>query len=297
MNPKYKIIMLSATIADNPKGFHIFGYMLEFYKTLRSGHHWLRQMAAEDLASIESNNKNSAISKQIYPLHGSRMQVSELGDMFPLNQVNCECYSIKKAKRDIVNQAFGVIEKNDIYLKSNLNPDQKKHILSEITKARQLIELEKLCIFKELASEYIQNGFAVGIFLNFTESILSLAKDLKTTCILSSTVTSDQFQENIKLFQDNESDIIICSNSSAEGYSLHDLHGKPRVSLVSASFSSKQLIQILGRMARAGGQTPTLQRIIYCGSTCEEIICNRVKVKLEFLSTLNDNDLVKIDNL
>jgi hypothetical protein len=81
-----------------------------------------------------------------------------------------------------------------------------------------------------------------------------------------------------------------------EGISLHDLYGIPRVSLISPPWSSTQLIQNIGRISRAGAKTPALQRLIYCAKTCEEVICNRLKEKLKFLSKINDNDLVDIKN-
>lgn len=80
----------------------------------------------------------------------------------------------------------------------------------------------------------------------------------------------------------------------AEGISLHDLHGRPRISLISPNFQARTLIQALGRISRVGAVTPALQRLIYCAGTCEETICNRLKEKLLFLSKLNDNDLLEI---
>jgi superfamily II DNA or RNA helicase len=104
--------------------------------------------------------------------------------------------------------------------------------------------------------------------------------------------------KNVEKFQTNESNIIICNiNVASLGINLHDLHGKPRASIISPSFSSEQLIQALGRIHRAGSKSHCFQKIVYVAGTCEENICYRLKEKLKFLSKLNDNDLTDINDV
>lgn len=97
-------------------------------------------------------------------------------------------------------------------------------------------------------------------------------------------------------FQNNETNLILCTHETGGcGNDLHDLHGKPRVALISPSFSILELKQTTGRIHRVGAKTPSLQRIIYCANTCEEVICNRLNEKNDFLDKLNDDDLVRIE--
>ena len=104
--------------------------------------------------------------------------------------------------------------------------------------------------------------------------------------------------KNIEKFQNNETDLIILNiQAGSLGISLNDTHGVPRIALLSPSFSSTDLQQALGRIYRAGSKSAALQRIIYCAHTVEEVICNRLKKKLQFLPELNDNDLIDITNL
>ena len=122
-----------------------------------------------------------------------------------------------------------------------------------------------------------------------------MAKIFNTDCVIYGELDDQKRQENIKKFQENEQRLIICSMNIIDGLSLHDLHGVQRVSIISPSFSSVKLVQALGRIARAGAKTPALQRLVYTAGTIEEVVCNRVNEKLQFLSKLNDSDLIPID--
>lgn len=288
-----KILMLSATVSDKAEYFHIFGYMLGFYKNIKQGNNWIKGMLLEDKTYIGSLEKLSAINRQIYPNKGSRIRIKELGSKFPSNQITAESYYIEENKRNVINQAFKTI--NDLQIKSNLSDNSNGQILTEIVKARMLIEEAKINTIEELANDYLENGYSVVIFVNFNKTIDSLSEKLNTKCIVRGDVSQEQRMKNINDFQENKKDIIILNNAITNGISLHDQYGKPRVSLISPSFNTTDFIQVLGRIARAGAKTPALQRIIYCANTCEEVICQRLRENLKFLSKLNDNDLVKIE--
>jgi hypothetical protein len=77
------------------------------------------------------------------------------------------------------------------------------------------------------------------------------------------------------------------------GIGLHDLNGKyPRGSILSPSYSAINLVQALGRIHRAEGKTPCIQKIMFAADTIEERCCQRVQSKLDNLDLLNDGDLV-----
>lgn len=287
----YKVLLISATISDTPKSFHIFGYMLKFYNNMRKANGWINSMLREDKCSIGNKDKQSSICKKIYPSKGSRVRISELGSSFPQNQVSADCYYIDKNIVMNVNKAFEEIDKNTIQFKSSGN----NFILNEIMIARQKIEYAKIDIFVDLCNDYLDNYYNVAIFVNFVDTLKELSKRLKTKSLIYGDLDIDKREKNIKNFQENKTNVIICTIKAGNlGISLHDLYGVPRVSLISPTFSSIDLIQTLGRINRQGSKTPALQRIIFCANTCEEIICNKVKKKLDFISKLNDNDLIDI---
>ena len=291
-----KVLMLSATLSDKPESFHIFGYMLGCYKNIRQAKNWINGMILEDNAYLGSKPQLSAINKFIYPERGSRMRIVELGNKFPTNQTSSDCYFIEESKRETVNHAFKKINKYSTKVNSSLDKNNNGEILGEIIKARKTLESIKIPIIEELANDYIENGYNVVIFVNFTDTINELAKIFNTDCIVNGATSLNKKEENIQRFQSNKTNLIICNIGLANGFSLHDLHGVPRVSIISPSFSSNELIQALGRICRVGAKSPALQRIVYCANTCEEIICNRLKEKIGFMSKLNDNDQISIES-
>lgn len=322
---KANVIILSATLADKPETFHIFGYMLNFYKNMRQAKNWINGMLREDKNFINAAPKMSAISKQIYPHHGSRISISELGSKFPENQVSVDCYDLDKKDQTeiddlfknidvlnneiVKNQKIGhkitkykkKLEKTDDLkeiekltkhikkLESRYDFSKNAEILNRITKERMNIELLKVPIFEALIEDYLDNDYNVVVFVNFRRTLEMLCEKFKTDCVVYGGVSNEKQMSNISKFQENKTNLIICTvGAGSEGISLHDKYGKPRVSLISPSFSSNKLLQTLGRICRAGQKTPALQRIIYCANTYEKYIVKNLKSKLEFTSKIND---------
>jgi len=121
-----------------------------------------------------------------------------------------------------------------------------------------------------------------------------LAHHLKEDCsIICGDQSVDERTYNIENFQSNKTKIIISIiQAGGVGISLHDLHGRPRMSIISPSWSGTDVVQCLGRIHRAGSKSPALQRIVYIAKTYEEEICKTLGKKLATLSAINDGDLV-----
>ena len=246
-----KVLMLSGTLADKPEFFHIFGYMLGLYKNIRQAGNWIKGMIREDKSCLSDKIKLSAINKRLYPDKGSRMRISELGSKFPENQVSADCYYISEKHRKEVNQCFQEFTKGAITLKSALDDNNSANILTELGKARQKLELIKIPIIKDLVEDYTDSGYSVVIFVNFTDTIKKLSAMLGVDCIVNGEETVENRNKYIEKFQNNECNIIItCNIAISEGLNLHDLYGVPRVSLISPSFQSIQLVQALSRIHR-----------------------------------------------
>ena len=282
-----KVLLISATISDTPENFFIFGYMLKMYKNRKE----LNTLINESINnSIQTNNK-SLLHDLIFPNKGSRMDIKELGDQFPSNQIEVNSYLIESSKIEAINKAFRDIDENTLKLRST-SSEAGKVILAEITKSRQLVEDIKLGIIRDLVMDYRGNKFSIVIFVNYVESVKKLATMLKVNCLAYGELSKNEVSANIEKFQNNEEDIIICTfRTGGLGINLHDLYGKQRVSIISPSFSSTDLIQALGRIYRSGSVSPAIQKIVYCANTCEQVICNRLKEKINFLSSVNDSDL------
>jgi hypothetical protein len=63
------------------------------------------------------------------------------------------------------------------------------------------------------------------------------------------------------------------------------------VSLISPGFSAIDLKQTLGRIHRAGGKSPAIQKIVFADDSVEMRVCNLLKKKLSNLDLVNDDDL------
>jgi SNF2 family DNA or RNA helicase len=176
---------------------------------------------------------------------------------------------------------------------TNKSKKDKNNPLVRVLRAQQKIELLKIPTFKELTSEYIDQGFSVVIFVNFTQTLKALSEMLSTKCLIYGEQTQMERDFNIDEFQEDRERIIICNiKAGGVGVSLHDLHGLyKRVSLISPCWSAIDLTQALGRIHRAGAKSKSLQRVIYCDNTVENNIADKIKVKLGNLQSLNNGDL------
>jgi len=298
-----KIIMLSATVSATHKDFSIFGYMLGFYDNIRQGKAWVSGKIREDKSQL-GRVRISAINKAIYPHKGSRMDISELDESFPKNNIIAMAYDLDESLVPEFDEKYKYIcnLKNGKGATSNitqekLNP-KSGYILKEIIDARAELELYKATIFTELAKEYIEEGFNVVIFVNFNKTIDLLAKNLKTKNVLNGETSNNIKEKLIDDFQTNQINLLICNIKSAgESISLHNKLGKPIVSLISNQLSGIQLKQVLGRIYRAGLTSYVLQRIIYCSNTFEGVLWNQLKEKIKFIDNMNGKDLDIFDAL
>jgi superfamily II DNA or RNA helicase len=244
--------------------------------------------------SAETKNFTNAkyICEKLYPNYASRISISDLGDKFPSNFISVDSYDDENYQ--LINEEYNKLK--EYYKRLEDKTDEKKKntdLLSNITFSRQRIELYKLGIIVDLTKQYLENKYSIVIFVNFSKSIELLSNILNTKCVVWGNQSLEERERNIRHFQRNKEKIIICNiRAGGQSINLHDEHGKhPRVSLIIPSYSSTQLLQALGRIHRASGKTPAIQKIIFCSGTIEESINNRLDKKMKHLNEINDNDL------
>ena len=116
---------------------------------------------------------------------------------------------------------------------------------------------------------------------------------METNCVVWGENKGTERDDNIAEFQADKKRIIIVNiKAGGAGLSLHDLNGNyPRIALISPSPSAVDLRQALGRVWRDGGKTKSLQKIVFVANTVEEEVCEKVKIKLQALDTINDGDV------
>lgn len=290
-----KIMLLSATIADHPEKFRLFFYILNFIDkehVKESKIDFKKYMNIVEQWIMRDAKPMVRIFNMLYPNRATRMSIDVLGDLFPETQITAVPYSMGKNREQEIQKEYEIIEEALDSLKDKTKKD-KQNPLVAVLRAHQKIELLKISTFVELASDFLHQGFSVVIFVNFTQTLKSLAKLLFTECVIYGEQTDDERQFNIDSFQSNREKLIICNiKAGGVGISLHDTDGNhKRISLISPCWSSIDLTQALGRVHRAGGKSKSLQRIIYAANTVEEKIAEKVQLKLKDLNSINNGDL------
>lgn len=280
-----KILMLSATVCDKPENFALCGLALKLYKSIHDYTKWL------DKISVGYESSSHAIHDEIFPEYCSRMRIRDMPKgLFPDNQILAECYDMDCAEE--IQKQYEIIESEVEKLKKK--EDSSGCALTRILYARMRIEQLKIPTMLELAKKYLKENLAVVIFVNFTGTLKTIAKELKTNCLIYGEQTLEQRNKNISDFNSDASHIIICNMRSGNcGISLGDTVGIfPRISIISPSWSATDIIQALGRIHRANTKTVSRQRILFCKGTIEEQICLNMKEKINNIAQLNDGDML-----
>ena len=169
-----------------------------------------------------------------------------------------------------------------------------------MTKARRHAEILKVPTMVEMIEDLYDEGISPVVFVNFTDTVEAIEKQLAKNSKFNGKIAkivggqSDKDRQNdIDTFQKDTKRILIANLAAGNaGVSLHDLNGNhPRHSIISPSYSAINLLQALGRIHRAGGKTPCIQKIMFAAGTIEEDACRKVQAKLQNLDALNDGDL------
>lgn len=288
-NVNVKILLLSATLCDNPNNFTIYGYMIGLYDSIKKGKKWIQNIMLEQ---NKNRNKNiNIVHKYLYSTNGSRMNFGDIKDNYPMNQISFDCF-------DIDHKYIPKI--NNYYSKIKNKYNRGTNALIKINYERQQIEKIKLPIIITLINKYLEHNKSIAIFVNYRETLLSISKylDKKNICYsqIHGSQNSHDRENNINSFQNNENRIIICMiQTGGQSINLHDINGRyPRVSIISPSFSSTELLQSLGRIYRTGVKSPCLQIVLFCANTIEEKISSVIKEKINFLDKISNNDLLNI---
>lgn len=299
-------LLLSATIADKPKFFAVFAVMLGFCEDVDAYRLFMRKLevgrgvkSVRDFLERQKNKDGTTIMlelhRMIFPEHGSRMKISELGDKFPKNQIKADTYIMDDETVVKIRQAYDSIAA--VSVKAEVAEMIAEHPLARMIRARQKIEALKVKTMVELCTDEIDNGNSVAIFVNFLDTMDLLIDELRqkgedyyVSCVIKGGQSLKERQAMIDRFQADEEHIIICQiQSGGVGISLHDIQGeRPRVSIISPSWSAQDLMQTFGRIHRAGGQSVCIQKLVYCHGTVEERICKLVNMKLINYAQLND---------
>jgi superfamily II DNA or RNA helicase len=287
-------IALSATIASDPTQLWAMGMFLGLHSGGSDYYRFLaRNGCYKTQWGMQFRGGKGVLKKlhsQIFPERGNRLRPIDAGDAFPETLIQARAFDMDSAK-DIANEYDELSARiEELRMSENFMADK----LAAITKARQRIELLKAPSIASVAKDLIEEGNSVFIAVNFTETREFLMKELKTKCAIYGGQKDMDRRGAIDSFQRDDSRVLIgIIQACREGISLHDTKGEyPRVALISPTYSALDLIQVLGRVHRAGGKSKSIQYIAYCsGVAVEETICKKLNQKMANLSSIMDGDL------
>ena len=293
----YKILCCSATNAIDPIELKTVGFLTGIYKSGKWTQ-FLREHGCEQgRFGWEFSGDKDILRKlhaDLFLERGVRIKREDIKG-FPDCDVMAEAYNIDEQSEKELKQIYEEMDKELTYLKAvcKNTKEYKLNAMTIMLRARQQAELIKVPLFVEMAEDAIENGMSVAIFVNFSETVRALSKRLDTNCVVWGENKGNERDNNIAAFQADKKRIIIINvKAGGAGLSLHDLNGNyPRIALLSPTPSAVDLRQALGRVWREGGKTKALQKIVFVANTIEEEVCDKVKLKLQALDTINDGDV------
>jgi hypothetical protein len=205
---------------------------------------------------------------------------------FPENRIIVERLAFDEASE--IGEAYSEIEKQV--------EASGSFIVSQTLALRQQIELLRVPDLSDMIRD-MSEEHSVVVFLNFRKSVYRLWDTLKpnSPSIIIGEQTNEEREDNRRAFQDNKSRICLCTyGAGGLGLDLHDLQGRPRISILNPTWSAVQMVQALGRIHRAGALSPAVQKLIYAAGTVEEDVAKRVEASLNNLSLLQDGDIAPL---
>lgn len=291
-----KILMMSATAAGSPLDMRFTGRLLGLHNGV-DFFRWLHKngVVKAPWGGMQFRGGKKVlvdIHSKIFPQKGVRVKISELGKAFPSNQINAQTFDISPR----IGELYQKVEQEIADLKTKALSDRDPESpLTKRLRMRQEIELLRVPVMVEMAEDFIEEGKSVVCFVNFRQTLDALKERMEKynpVHIAGDQSESDR-QDAINAFQSNAHHFLVCQIAAGGvGVSLHDLHGRPRVSLISPTYSAIDLKQALGRIHRSGARSPALQYILFAANSVEEEVSQAVRRKLRNIDLLNDGDLL-----
>ena len=305
--PSFKLLAMTATLADTVRKFYAIGYWLGFHTGTKAGYTaWCRNHGCawrkfgwgprQKLLFEFTKDKTRAktIMRNIREEMGERFVSMGPEDIpgFP-DEIREVCYvDLDKRDHDEIVAAYEAM------------PDSYKAVAKEdeirILRERQRAEFCKAGAIAEMAEGLEAEGASVFIMLNFTDARKRVEEQLAKHKVPFASIyggqREDERQKGIDAFQANEVHVIIgMAQACSVAVSLHDLHHeRMRVSLISPGYNSAEFLQGLGRIRRVGGTLAT-QKIIIARDTVEEKVGRTIERKVCTIDALNGTEITDDD--
>lgn len=297
--PGHKVLALTATPADSPLKMQALGYLMGFHSFVApSFYDWCRRhgcsMQARGrqaaFAFTRDRLRAKAIMEGIRKDMGERLMSITPDEIpgFPEETREVVLVDLAKEDHEALVQAYAEMPE--------LMKTPSKNSMVKLLRLRQQAEFCKASVLAKMAKDEVEDGNSVFIAISFTDARLRIQMELERAGVPFAAIYGGQNererQAGIAAFQANEVHVMVgMSSACGVALSLHDeRHERPRVSLISPSYSASELLQALGRIRRVGG-THATQRIVLAAGSVEERVAKAVNGKIDNIGALTDADL------
>ena len=290
---RFRVLMLSATLASSPLQMQAAGYVLGQH-SVGNFYRWCASNGCKRNRwnGFEFDGKPEHIERMGLAIahRVSRMTVADLKDHFAETQINTEPLHFG----DEIQKIYREMEQELDELAERAKHDPQGAAANALTiqlRARQRAELLKVPVIAEMVEDYLAEGKSIAVFVNFSQTLQALKEKVgKVSSEIHGDQSATERELAIQAFQTDATRIILCNTAAGGvGVSLHDITGKhPRVAIISPDWNEKTIIQAIGRVHRAGGKTPSQQRILFASGTIEEQVEKSVRAKITNLNLLNE---------
>ncbi len=297
--PEHRFLALTATPADSPLKMQALGYLMGFHSFVApSFYDWCRRhgcsMQARGrqaaFAFTRDRLRANAIMADIRKDMGERFMSITPDEIPGFPEETREVALVDLAKEDYEGLVQAYAEMPELMRKPS------RDSMVKLLRLRQQAEFCKASVLAGMAADEVEDGNSVFICLNFTDARLRVQDALEKAGVPFASIYGGQGererQAGIAAFQSNETHVMVgMSSACGVALSLHDeRHERPRVSLISPSYSASELLQALGRIRRVGG-THATQRIVLAAGSVEERVAKAVGGKIDNIGALTDADL------
>lgn len=298
--PGHKFLALTATPADSPMKMQALGYLMGFHSFIApSFYDWCRRhgcsMQARGrqaaFAFTRDRLRAKAIMEGIRKDMGERFMSITPDEIPGFPEETREVVLVDLAKEDHEGLVQAYAEMPELMKKPS------RDSMVKLLRLRQQAEFCKASVLAKMAANEVEDGNSVFVAISFTDARLRIQMELERTGVPFGAIYGGQREsersEMIDAFQQNRVHVIIgMMQACGVALSLHDIrHERPRVSLISPSFSASDVVQALGRIRRVGGTAAT-QKFVLVANSVEERVARSIQAKLEVMSSLTDQDLL-----
>ena len=300
-----KVLAMSATPFETPLKLRALGYLMGFHRFVeRDFYDWCRKHACSmvpigrypRIRQVFAFTTNKARAEEVM-----RIIRRDMGERF-LSIGPDEIPGFPEEVKEVCLVDLAKKDHDALVRAYEEMPPQMQHMsqddMVKTLRLRQQAEWCKASVLAEMAANYVEDGYSVFIAISFSDCRRRIEDELTKRGVKYASIYGGQRdserQAGIDSFQRNETHVMVgMMQACSVALSLHDeLHERPRVSLISPSYSASDVIQALGRIRRVGGTTAT-QKIVLAAGSVEERVAEAVQRKIDCIGTLSDRDLCR----